>query len=295
MPRRVYRSADEDSDRWSALELRGDDVIGCTRTKHGTTWLQAVLLHLVHGPGPLPAPLPVLSPWVDHLLDPLDAVVARLDAQPHRRVLKTHTPLDGLPRPPGVQVVVGARHPLDAAVSLYHHIRNLDRARMAELAGEPVPRGRPVVEPTTWVARWVVDDPDPEVVLDSLPGVMRHYRQAWAERDAPDVELVHFADLQRDRAAVVRRLADRLGIAGPGGADPDVDVDGIVAATSYAAMLRRAEDLVPDPVGIIADPRRFFRAGRSGDGLRLERRIVEAYLRRAADLLPPDLFDWLHR
>lgn len=288
-PRPRYTSADEDSWRWDALLPRAGDVVVCSRSKHGTTWVQAILLHLVHGV-PLPAPLPVLSPWLDHLVEPLPAVLDRLEAQRHRRVIKTHTPPDGLPPASGRSLVVVARHPLDAAVSLYHHIRNLDRRRMAALAGQPVPRGRPVVELTTWISRWVVDDPDPRQVLDSLPGVAMHLRQAWDRRDDPDVLLVHYADLQADRTAEVRRLAGALGM--PVGEARLADV---VAATSFEAMRGRAEALVPDPVGIIADPERFFRGGRSGDGLALDPRIVEVYAQRAAALMPADLAAWLHR
>ena len=42
-------------------------------------------------------PLGELSPWLDWNVEPIDVVRARLAAQEHRRVIKTHTPLDGLP------------------------------------------------------------------------------------------------------------------------------------------------------------------------------------------------------
>ena len=78
----------------------------------------------------LPAPLGELSPWVDMLTVCTDVLRVKLEAQQHRRILKTHTPLDGLPLDPEVSYVVVARHPLDAAVSLYHEGRNIDRARL---------------------------------------------------------------------------------------------------------------------------------------------------------------------
>ena len=46
-----------------------------------------------------------------------EEVYARLDAQDHRRVIKTHTPLDGIPLDARATYVVVARHPLDMAVS----------------------------------------------------------------------------------------------------------------------------------------------------------------------------------
>ncbi len=52
--------------------------------------MQTILLLLIHADPDLPAPLADLSPWLDHLIEPRDAVVARLESQRHRRVIKTH-------------------------------------------------------------------------------------------------------------------------------------------------------------------------------------------------------------
>jgi aryl sulfotransferase len=56
-----------------------------------------------------------------------------------RRAVKTHTPLDGLPLDPRATYIVVARHPLDAAVSLYHHYANLDVRRLRQLQELPIP------------------------------------------------------------------------------------------------------------------------------------------------------------
>ena len=45
----------------------------------------------------------------------LDDVVADLDAQTHRRFIKTHTPLDGLPHDPRVTYIGVGRDPRDVA------------------------------------------------------------------------------------------------------------------------------------------------------------------------------------
>jgi aryl sulfotransferase len=66
----------------------------------------------------LPAPLSQLSPWLDHLIEPREQVYARLAGQQHRRFIKTHTPLDGIPLDPRATYIVTARHPLDMAVSM---------------------------------------------------------------------------------------------------------------------------------------------------------------------------------
>ena len=82
-------------------------------------------------------------------------VFSDLAAQGHRRFLKTHTPLDGLPTDPSVTYVCVGRDPRDVAISMHHHRDNLDleqvyqaQARAAaedgiELDPPPPPRPRP--------------------------------------------------------------------------------------------------------------------------------------------------------
>src|SRR4051794_30983229 len=113
-----YRSDDEDSGRWDGFKFRDGDIVISTRSKSGTTWTQMICALLVLQTTELPAPLATLSPWLDWLIVPRDRVVAELEAQRHRRFIKTHTPLDGIPIDPRATYVVVARHPLDLAVSL---------------------------------------------------------------------------------------------------------------------------------------------------------------------------------
>src|SRR3712207_3557565 len=98
MMRRVrYRSVVADSARWDRFDLRSGDIVISTPPKCGTTWTQALCAFLILGGPDLPAPLDQLSPWLDMQVRPIDEVRAELDAQQHRRFIKTHTPLDGLP------------------------------------------------------------------------------------------------------------------------------------------------------------------------------------------------------
>ena len=127
---RHYRSDDDDSARWQGFPFRDGDIVISTRSKSGTTWMQMICALLVLGTPKLPAPLADLSPWVDHTVEPVADVVERLEAQPHRRFVKTHTPLDGIPVDDRATYVVVARHPLDLALSLYHQGDNLDRERL---------------------------------------------------------------------------------------------------------------------------------------------------------------------
>ena len=130
-----YTSNDEDSARWWRFPLRDGDIIVSSRSKSGTTWVQMISLLLVLQTPSLPDTLGQLSPWLDWLVRPEAEVRELLGSQHHRRVIKTHTPLDGVPQDPRATYVVVARHPLDAAVSLYHHSKNLDRERLRALMG----------------------------------------------------------------------------------------------------------------------------------------------------------------
>jgi hypothetical protein len=288
-----YRSPDEDSGRWQGFPFRPGDVVISTRSKSGTTWMQMICLLLVLRTPELPRSLGELSPWLDWLAEPRDDVFARLAAQRHRRVIKTHTPLDGVPLDPRATYVVVGRHPLDMAVSLYHQGDNIDRERFRMLAGQPPPdRPRPPRPPLReWLRRWVDQDPDPREELDSLPGVLWHLSDAWRRREQANVELVHYHDLSTDLEGQMRRLAARLDIGVPAGSWPE-----LVAAAGFERMRARADQLAPDTLGVIKDRAAFFRRGSSGAGREeLGEAELARYHARAAELAPPDLLAWLHR
>lgn len=287
-----YQSGEEDSARWTGFGFRPGDIVISTRSKSGTTWMQMICALLVFQTPELPAPLPRLSPWLDWLVRPRDEVITQLEAQQHRRFIKTHTPLDGIPLEPLATYIVVARHPLDMAVSLYHQGSNIDREQLAALTGKPElaqPRARrPLRE---WLVRWAGKDADPREDMDSLCGVLWHLSDAWARRDRPNVILVHYADLAGDRPAEMRRIAGLLGIEVPEQAWP-----GLVSAAGFEQMSARSAELVPTPDGLLKDPAAFFRRGSSGAGREvLSSAEYDAYLAHAARLAPPDLLEWLHR
>ena len=142
-----YRSADEDSARWLGFAFREGDIVTSTRSKSGTTWMQMVCALIVFQSSELPSPSGQLSPWLDWLVEPLDEVCRRLSAQEHRRFVKTHNPLDGIPLDPRATYIVVARHPLDMAVSLYHQGDNLDRQQLCRLTGQIRSAGPPIPRP----------------------------------------------------------------------------------------------------------------------------------------------------
>jgi aryl sulfotransferase len=286
-----YRSPDEDSHRWLEFRFRDGDIVISTRSKSGTTWMQMICALLVFQSPHLPVPLSRLSPWLDWLVSPLEEVLESLEGQQHRRFLKTHTPLDGVPLVSAATYIVVARHPLDMAVSLYHQSANLDRERIAELTGRPATDVRPRRPIEQWLPAWVERRCDPRDELDSLPGVLWHLSDAWQRRNEPNVVLVHYEDLRRDLAGEMRRIAARLGIGVPEGRWPR-----LVEAATFEAMRSRADLLVPDASGVLKSRQAFFRRGTSGSGRELlaADQLAE-YRSRTAELAPPDLLTWLHR
>ncbi|GIH20331.1 sulfotransferase domain-containing protein [Rugosimonospora africana] len=291
-----YRSDDEDSARWIGFPFRQGDIVIGTRSKSGTTWMQMICALLVFQDPVLPEPLSALSPWLDWLITPREEVFARLAAQEHRRIVKTHTPLDGIPLDPRATYIVVARHPLDMAVSLYHQSDNLNHARIRELSGqpEPEPGKTPAAPPRPKrdsLLRWIAREPEPADDLDSLPGVLWHLSDAWKRRDQPNVVLVHYDDLLADLDGEMRRLADRLGIAVPDEVWPR-----LVEAATFDRMRSNPGNYVPDPSGVLKDQAAFFRRGTSGAGRELlTAEELADYRARTRRMAAPDLLAWLHR
>jgi aryl sulfotransferase len=158
-----YWSVEQDSARWLAFEHRPGDIVISARSKHGTTWMQIICALQIFQSAALPAPLADLSPWPDWLVLPLDELLRELQGQRHRRFLKTHTPLDGLPLDRRVRYIVVARHPLDAAVSMYYQAQNLKRRPPRQLISDSQParpvRQRPPLR--DWLLAWIDSHADP--------------------------------------------------------------------------------------------------------------------------------------
>jgi hypothetical protein len=286
-----YQSADEDSARWLGFSFRDDDIVISTRSKTGTTWVQMICALLIFQTPELPAPLAQLSPWLDHLVAPRDEVYAELAAQRHRRFIKTHTPLDGVPFDPRVTYIVTARHPLDIFVSLAHQSENIDRARLRAMTGQPEPTEPPTpLRPLhDRLLRWIASDADPREYPDSLPGVLRHLSGAWYRRYEPNMLLVHYDRLSADLDGQMRWLAGRLGIAVPEQAWP-----ALVHAATFESMRSSADKLVPTQ-GLFKSNAAFFRRGTSGAGFAaLTEEEIASYYARAAELAPADMLAWLH-
>ncbi|WP_239162559.1 sulfotransferase domain-containing protein [Paractinoplanes rishiriensis] len=258
-----------------------------TRRRGGTTWMQMICALLIFQHPEPPIPLWHLSPWLDHTIAPAHLVHARLAEQPHRRFIKTHTPLDGIPYDARVSYIVVARHPLDVFVSLRHQLNNIDGARMSRITGGTLP-DEPAGPVRDALLRWIEGEAGP--YPETLAGVLGHLAVGWDRRELPNVLLVHYDDLVADLDGQMRGLAGRLGIAVPEAAWPV-----LTRAASFEQMRGAADRLVPGARGMFRDIASFFRRGTSGAGRELLTAAELAhYHARAAELAPTDLLEWLH-
>lgn len=294
-PQRRYSEQDSDNDRWDGFEFRPGDIIISVPSKSGTTWTQLLVALLIFDGPHFPAPISSLSPWMDQKIRTRDAAHAIFAAQGHRRFIKTHTPLDGVPTGSDLVYVCTGRDPRDAAVSMIHHHDNMRRERFRELlattTGEPLPEPRPAkdFDRSEYFDRFIDNDADgPQW---SIKFLAHHYRTFWESRTEENVGLFHFANFLEDLPGEIGRLAAHLGV----DVTPKRAGELAVEATLERARARAA-DVAPEAnVQLWHDNRAFFRSGGAGewrDLMSVEQQ--KRYERRVAELMRPDLADWVH-
>jgi hypothetical protein len=290
---RTYQTAFFDSGRWDRFRPRAGDIIVCTPVKSGTTWTQMLCAMLVHQATVFPQPLTRLSRWLERLRDPIDEVIAAYEAQPYRRIVKTHTPLDGLPYWPEVSYVFCARDPRDVFLSGLDHMANASEESVADMkrrAGITDDFQLPT-DPDVFFRVWLTTGAT-EGMEDGFPtgSVMSLTKTYWAHRHTPNLHLLHYADLSADLDGEMRRLARFLG------ARIDERVwPVLVKAGGFEAMRERADELAPGAhFGEWRSNADFFRSGRRGawrDVLGAE--SLALYEGVATERLGPRLKAWL--
>jgi hypothetical protein len=208
----LYNSA-----RWDGFPFRDGDIIISTPAKCGTTWTQRIVSLLIFDSPDLYAPMAHVSPWLDMNTRPLADVVSELEAQTHRRFIKSHLTYDLLPHDDRVTYITVGRDPRDVAISWAHHIDNVNMANfiaeraaavglddLAEMKPEDLPDTSGTPAERFW--RWI-DDGEA-----GLGGMVGHVGSFWKHRHEPNIVLLHYADLQADLVGQMAYVAERLGI-----------------------------------------------------------------------------------
>jgi len=199
-----------DSTIWNDFTFRNDDIVIATYGKSGTTWMQQIVGQLLFDGDP-ELNVSELSPWLDLRVPPAPVKLAAVEAQTHRRFLKTHLPVDALVYSPRAKYIYVARDGRDVIWSMHNHHFNAN-AMWFHMLNETPGRVGPPIAPA---------DPD-----------LRAYFRTWLEcngapfwsfwdnvrswcaiRHQPNLLMVHFEDLKHDLPGEMRRIAAFLDIA----------------------------------------------------------------------------------
>jgi hypothetical protein len=294
-----YRSAVADNARWKGFAFRDGDIVISSPVKCGTTWAQMICAMLIFQQRTLPTTLDLISPWLDTLMRPLADVLRDLEAQSHRRFIKSHTPLDGLPFDQRVTYVCVGRDPRDVAVSFDNHMANINVAIFLAALQTATDLGDRLAQVTP-KRRLLRSEPERDrfwhwINAPTSPGLhamVHHLQTFWEARERQNVVLLHYDDLKADLAGQMRRLAARLSIF-----VAEERWSELVHASTFEAMRRRADEIVPNSTaGVWLDNARFFNKGTSGQWKQLlDREDLCRYQARIAALAAPDLAAWMHR
>ena len=276
-----------DSTIWNDFEFRDDDIIIATYAKSGTTWLQQIVAQLLFD-GAEGMEVAEMSPWMDLRIPPKEVKMPLVEAQTHRRFLKTHLPVDALVLSDRAKYVYIGRDGRDVLWSMYNHHANANEAWYDALNNSPGRVGPPIEKPpssiTQYFDEWLNGDGHP------FWPFWENIRSWWDIRDLPNVYLIHFADLKRDMAGEIRRVADFLEI------PINEDIwESILLHCSFDYMKANATQSVPLG-GAFWDggAKTFIYKGQNGrwrDTLSAEE--IQRYESLAVEKLGPDCAKWL--
>ena len=268
--RHIYQNHTLDSTRWEHYSPRPDDIIIATPYKSGTTWMQIIVMHLIFHDLQL-RPFRELSPWLDvRWREPVTNLLQNLEEQNHRRFIKTHLPLDGLPYFEKVKYIVVGRDARDVFMSLWHFYRgfgdNFYERVNRDWPGKPFPLG------ATW-----------EWESEGYPfwSNLRHVQTWWNFKHLPNILFVHFNDLLGDLETEIQRVADFLEI----NVAPDLRSN-IAEVVTFKQVKQNAEQL--------GKKKKFFHKGTNGRWRTvLSDDELQLYQAAVARELSPDCALWL--
>lgn len=284
-PTRESRSIIWDSLRWRDFVHRPGDIFVCTPPKCGTTWAQTIVIELVFPGGPAPGPVFEVAPWIDARFEPIEDILARLDAQTHRRQIKTHTPADGIPMYDDAKYIVVGRDGRDACMSFLNHMANLQPELVGRLfasaieEGIDLGNGPPPTQNVHEFFTWWLD----ERIL------FEHIATWWEHYGATNVLFVHFNDLKADLDGEMRRIAGFL----------DIPVDEAIWPTqvercTFAGMKARPDEIAEFDSHFVGGADTFLYKGTNG---RWQGQLTDEELARydaaVAENLTPECATWL--
>ncbi len=234
---REFQNHHFDSTVWNEFRFRDDDIVIGTYGKSGTTWMQQIVSQLIFS-GAEDLDVAEMSPWIDMRVPPKKEKLEAVEAQTHRRFVKTHLPVDALVFSPEAKYLYIGRDGRDILWSMYNHHSNGNEKLFAALNDTPGRVGPPF-------------PPAPDSVLeyfrvwlekDGYPwwSLWENIRSWWDIRHLPNVHLVHFARLREDLSGEMRRIAAFLDIP-----VDELKWDSMVEHCTFDYMKRKAAKIVP--------------------------------------------------
>ena len=198
-----------DSTIWNEFQFRDDDIVIGTYAKSGTTWTQQIVSQLIFQ-GAEGLEVAEMSPWLDLRVPPKEVKLPAVEAQQHRRFLKTHLPVDALVFSPRAKYLYIGRDGRDVVWSMYNHHANANELWYQVLNDTPglvgPPIGRPPADVRQYFLDWLERDGHP------FWPFWENIRSWWAIRHLPNVLMLHFAELKADMPGQIRRIAAFLDI-----------------------------------------------------------------------------------
>lgn len=290
----IYQNHTIDSTRWYGFIPREDDIVIATPYKSGTTWMQLIVLNLLLQDFEV-RDLGQHTFWLDNRHSNLDERLEILDQQGHRRFIKTHLPLDGLPFYSQIKYVVVGRDPRDVCMSLWNHHSNYTAENLSNTnrtpgrIGHPLPRS-PENFRDFWY-QWITTGWF-EWETEGYPywSNMRHVQTWWNFRHLTNILFVHFNDLLSNLEGEIQRVADFLNIE----VAPDM-LPKIAHAVSFNTVKENAEKIRPGAGDTWKDgAQTFFHKGTNGRWRDvLTKEDLELYRAAVARELTPDCAHWL--
>ncbi|MHB8529211.1 MAG: sulfotransferase domain-containing protein [Caulobacteraceae bacterium] len=276
-----------DSTIWNGFAFRDDDVVVATYAKSGTSWLQQIVAQLIFL-GEEGVAVHEISPWLDLRVPPAEVKLAALEAQSHRRVIKTHLPLDALVFSEKAKYLYVARDGRDVLFSLHHHHQSANASWYELLNDTPgrvgPPIERPDPDPRAYYRAWLEGDGHP------FWPFWENVASWWAARELANVRLVHFNRLKADLEGEMRAIAAFLGIEPPADRWP-----AIIAHCGFDFMKAHAENVAPLGGAIFeGGAATFINRGTNGRWSEvLSAKESADYEAMALEKLGPDCARWL--
>lgn len=262
-PIREIRDFYCDSRQWDAYRPRDGDVVIATAPKVGTTWTQQIVNLLIFQ-NVEPRPLMMISPWFDCRIQmPPEMMMQIIEGQDHRRFLKSHLPMDGLPIYSETRYIHVARGGRDACMSYLNHVNGYNENAWGRLdavgLGDPqiaMAKPRPPRTAREFFHHWIA--PTSTSALEMMSQSFFEIEQSfWKERARANVLLVHYNDLKADLRGEMMRIAAFLDIEVADDLWPD-----LVNAATFEAMQRDGEALLPGmEVGFDGGVKTFLNKG----------------------------------